>query len=293
MDEAAFVDEQIRLLQTEFALSDVPVWEGANDYPPVSDAALNSAIRKRALARAGCLLGSRLVRRAVNTSLRNDALRLLGATPRRALLSQLQGDSARGVVAAATVAAGGGGGGGGGRGDDFFRAFPDQWPDRTHTTAAQRHAYEAKRADVFALAQAVAAAKEELAGRRRVAAMLAPLDALLPEARPDSALAQQWAAVTRLGKRGRAGAAPAGPRARSPTNPSLLGGLAGAIGSAAGRWRRQPAQARRRRAQAKGAQQAGARARPGAGPCGLARAYPRRAPNQTAAGHGLATVAWR
>ena len=46
--EAAFVDEQIRLLQTEFVLSDVPVWEGPNDFPPVSDAALSSAIRKRA-----------------------------------------------------------------------------------------------------------------------------------------------------------------------------------------------------------------------------------------------------
>ncbi len=45
--EAAFVDEQIRLLQTEFAINDVPVWEGQNDYPPVSDAALGSAIRKR------------------------------------------------------------------------------------------------------------------------------------------------------------------------------------------------------------------------------------------------------
>jgi hypothetical protein len=89
-----------------------------------------------------------------------------------------------------------------GAAEDLFRTFPDQWPDRTHTTAEQRREYETKRAEVFALAQTVAAAKDELAARRRFAAMLAPLsdgDQLLAQAAPSSALHTQLAAVTALG----------------------------------------------------------------------------------------------
>ena len=146
MDDVGFVDEQIRLMQTPFSLGDAPVWDGHTDYPPVSDAALGSAIRKCSSCCSCCLssVGSlKFVWGTVNMSLRNDILRLMGPGPRRALLSQLHGH----LVSKKSVAAK--------QQDDFFAAFPSQWPDRANTTTAQRHDYETKRGQVFALTQVV------------------------------------------------------------------------------------------------------------------------------------------
>ncbi len=81
---------------------------------------------------------------AVNALLRTDIMRYMGSAPRRALLSQLQSLLVAEVPMSQQKTAS----------EDFFLAFPSEWPDEsTDVSAKDRTEYEEKRANVYARAQ--------------------------------------------------------------------------------------------------------------------------------------------